>query len=76
MKEKRKVALEALHGGFPGLVSEQLVRLDERTWMDLIVWDTRETADTAAERAPQIPEAAAYFAALTGRTDPRGDVST
>lgn len=64
VREKRKVALEALRGEFPGLVSEQLVRLDEQTWMDLIVWDTRETADTVAERAPQIPEAAAYFAAL------------
>ncbi len=64
MREKRRAAIAALRRVCPGLVSEQLARVDERTWMDLIVWETRAAAEAAAEKALEIPEAAAYFGTL------------
>lgn len=64
MQEKRETAVEALRRECPGLVSAQLARLDDRTWLDLFVWTSREAAEAAAARAPEIPEAAAYFATL------------
>lgn len=64
MREKRRVAVEAIERHCPGFVSAQLARLDERTWIDLVVWTNRQAATAAAARAPEIPEAAAYFATL------------
>jgi heme-degrading monooxygenase HmoA len=64
MQSRRVRAFEALQQQCPGLLSNQLIRLDERTWMDLVVWESRAAAEAAAREALTIPEAAAYFESL------------
>jgi heme-degrading monooxygenase HmoA len=58
---ERSGMLEALTAEYPGLVSARLARADETTWLDLIVWESRERALAAAEGAPRIPACAAWF---------------
>lgn len=57
----RDRALHALAAACPGLVSSQLVRLDDGSWLDAIVWESRAHAVAAAEQAPNIDECARYF---------------
>ena len=58
---ERPGMLEALTAVYPGLASARLAKLDETTWLDMIVWESREGALAAAEGAPNIPEVAAWF---------------
>lgn len=52
--------LEALSGRHPGMVSARLAKMDETVWLDVIVWESREQALTAAENGPQIPAVASW----------------
>jgi heme-degrading monooxygenase HmoA len=46
----------------PGFVEATLARVDERTWVDVILWESRAHAEAAIEQAPSIPELAPAFA--------------
>lgn len=54
-------AVAAIRARFPGLVTAQLARLDEDTFVDMWQWESREAALAAADGAPGVPEAAALF---------------
>lgn len=41
----------------PGFVGATLVRLDERTWLDVIEWESAEAANAAREAEAELPEA-------------------
>jgi len=58
---ERPAMLEALQSECSGLVSAHLAKLDDRTWIDVIVWRTREEALAAQEKAFAIPPVAAWF---------------
>lgn len=52
---------EALRTRMSGFRSLRLVRLDERTWLDVVEWATRQDADAAAAAVADVPEIAAVF---------------
>jgi len=56
----RDAALAAIRRAYPGLVSGTLVKLEstpERTvWMDIVFWDSLESAQEAAAHCMTIPE--------------------
>ena len=56
----REPMTEALRrvAGFRGLT---LVRLDERTWLDVVEWDDRASAEQALETVMSTPECTAFF---------------
>jgi heme-degrading monooxygenase HmoA len=60
-----RAAVAAIRERFPGLNEATLARLDERTYMDVWRWETREAALAAADGAASVPEAAAMFALIT-----------
>ncbi|WP_306357496.1 MULTISPECIES: antibiotic biosynthesis monooxygenase [unclassified Nocardia] len=62
MLAARPAMLTALREKFDGFVSLRLVRLDERTWMDVVEWRDRAAADAAAAGIGAVPECAAAFA--------------
>jgi hypothetical protein len=64
MLAARPAMLAALRQRFAGFVSLRLVRLDERTWLDVVEWRSRAEADEAAKLVGEIPECAAAFAAI------------
>ncbi len=59
--QERAGAIEALRR-FPGYVQAVLARLEDGSWLDLVVWESREQALDAAQRAPEVPELASWFA--------------
>ena len=60
----RPKAIEALRARCPGLVDGHLARVDDTTWVDVLVWESREQALAAAEKAPQVPEVAEWFGVI------------
>ena len=58
---ERPAMVEAVRAEFPGMLSAQLAKLDETTWLELIVWTSREAAQRATEKAHAIPAVAAWF---------------
>lgn len=53
--EVRTEAMRELQARVPGLRRAELVRVDERTWLDLIVWDDAAAAEAAMEHFEAIP---------------------
>ena len=51
--EERPAMVEAVRAEFPGMLSARLAKLDDTTWLELLVWTSRETAQRA--RAPARP---------------------
>ncbi|OJF15234.1 hypothetical protein [Couchioplanes caeruleus] len=62
MLQARPAMLAALRERFAGFESLRLVRLDEWTWLDVVVWASRAQADEAAAKIGEIPQCRAAFA--------------
>ena len=59
---ERDAMITALCGAFPGLMSAWLTQRDDGSWLDVILWRSREQAEHAAAHVTDVPEAAAWFA--------------
>ena len=57
----RATMVAALSAAYPSLVVARLARVDEATWLDLVVWESREEALAAAEGAFGVADCAAWF---------------
>ena len=60
----RPAMVSALRERFSGFESLQLVRLDERTWLDVVIWASRAQANEAAALVGEVPECRAAFACI------------
>jgi hypothetical protein len=60
--DERPAMLSALRRAFPGLVSAWLTQREDGSWLDVILWETREAAEYSAAHVGEIPEAVAWFA--------------
>lgn len=59
--DERPAMIAALRRACPGLVSSWLTRRDDGTWLDVILWRSREDAERSAKHIAEVPEAAAWF---------------
>ena len=59
--EERPAMIDALRRAFPGALGAWLTRQDDGSWLDIILWRSREEAEDAARRVNEVPEAAAWF---------------
>jgi hypothetical protein len=53
--------IAALRRTFPGLIGAWLTRRDDDSWLDVILWRSREDAEYAAEHVTEVAEVAAWF---------------
>ncbi|SCG40158.1 hypothetical protein [Micromonospora inositola] len=72
--ERRRQLLEALRAAFAGPTETRLIRVDERTWVDMWRWDSHETLRAALDGAPRLSEATAAFAVARDVSAEQGDV--
>ena len=49
---------------FPGFIDINLGRLDETTFVDVVLWESREQAEAAAAQAPNHPGLARIFSLI------------
>jgi Antibiotic biosynthesis monooxygenase len=59
--EGRAEMVTALGRAFPGLLGAWLTRQDDGSWLDVVLWRSREEALEAAARINELPEARAWF---------------
>ena len=57
----RPEMIGALKRAFPGALAAWLTREDDGTWLDIILWRSREEAEAAARSIEQVPEARRWF---------------
>lgn len=72
--ERRRKLIEAIRASFAGPTETRLIRVDERTWVDMWQWDSPEILHAALSGAPKLPEAAAAFAVARDVSAEQGDV--
>ena len=72
--ERRRDLLAAVRAKFAGPAETRLIRVDERTWVDMWRWDSDETLRAALDGAPRLPEAVAAFAVARDATAEQGEV--
>jgi hypothetical protein len=58
---ERPAMVRALKNAFPGALAAWLTQQDDGSWLDVVLWQSREDAEDAAERINNIPEAHAWF---------------
>jgi hypothetical protein len=59
---ERGQMIEALQRAFPAALAAWLAKQDDGSWLDVILWRSREEAEKAARRIAEVPEARAWFA--------------
>ena len=58
---ERPQMIAALAAAFPGVLGSWLTKRADGSWIDVILWRSREEAEQAAEYANGVPEAKAWF---------------
>ena len=58
---ERPEMIRALQRTFPGALAAWLTKQQDGTWLDVILWRTREEAEDAAARIDAVPEANSWF---------------
>jgi hypothetical protein len=59
--EERPEMIRALQTAFPGALTAWLTKQDDGSFMDIILWRSREEAEDAATRINDVPEARRWF---------------
>src|SRR5215468_8352960 len=72
--ERRGQLIAAIRARYAGPTETRLVRVDERTWVDMWRWDSPEILSAALAGAPGLPEAAAAFAIARDVLAEQGEV--
>ena len=53
---KRPAMIEALQRAFPGALAAWLVKQDDGSWLDVVLWRSRHEAEEAARTIDEIPK--------------------
>jgi hypothetical protein len=59
--EERPAMVRALREAFPDALAAWLTRQDDGSWLDVVLWQSREAAEEAARRIDEVPEARSWF---------------
>jgi hypothetical protein len=58
---ERPEMLATLRQAFPAMLAAWLTRQDDGSWLDVVLWRSRQEAEEAARRIDQVPEATRWF---------------
>lgn len=58
---ERPEMIGALRQAFPAALAAWLTKQDDGSWLDVILWRSRQEAEEAARRIDQVPEAKRWF---------------
>jgi hypothetical protein len=58
---ERPEMVAALRQAFPGALAAWLAKQDDGSWLDVILWRSRQEAEEAARRIDEVPEAKRWF---------------
>ena len=58
---ERPAMVQALQEAFPDALAAWLTRQDDGSWLDVVLWQSRDAAEEAARRIDEVAEARAWF---------------
>ncbi|MFB9902516.1 antibiotic biosynthesis monooxygenase [Allokutzneria oryzae] len=58
---ERPAMVQALRRRFSGCLAAYLTKEDDGSWLDIVLWRSREEAEQAAREVDSVPECAAWF---------------
>ena len=58
---ERPAMVRALREAFPTMLAAWLTREDDGSWLDVVLWESREAAEEAARRVNEVAEARSWF---------------
>jgi hypothetical protein len=58
---ERPAMVRALKEAFPEAVAAWLTKQDDGSWLDVVLWQSREAAEEAARRIDEVEEARSWF---------------
>jgi hypothetical protein len=58
---ERPAMVRALKEAFPDALAAWLTRQDDGSWLDIVLWQSREAAEEAARRIHEVAEARSWF---------------
>jgi hypothetical protein len=58
---ERPTMIKALHKRFPACLAAFLTQEDDGSWLDIVLWRSRDEAEEAAREIESMPECAAWF---------------
>ena len=58
---ERPAMVRALQEAFPDALAAWLTRQDYGSWLDVVLWQSREAAEEAARRIHEVAEARSWF---------------
>ncbi len=58
---ERPTMIKALHKRFPACLAAFLTKEDDGSWLDVVLWRSRDEAEEAAREIESVPECAAWF---------------
>jgi hypothetical protein len=58
---ERPAMVRALREAFPDALAAWLTRQDDGSWLDVILWQSREAAEEAASRINEVTQARSWF---------------
>jgi hypothetical protein len=58
---ERPEMLAALRQAFPAVLAAWLTKQDDGSWLDVILWRSRQEAEEAARRVHRVPEVERWF---------------
>jgi hypothetical protein len=58
---ERPEMIAALRQAFPAALAAWLTKQDDGSWLDVILWRSRQEAEEAARRIDEVPEAKRWF---------------
>ena len=58
---ERPAMVRALQEAFPDALAAWLTRRDDGSWLDVVLWQSREAAEEAAGRIHEVAEARSWF---------------
>jgi len=66
---ERPTMIKALQKRFPACLAAFLTKEDDGSWLDIMLWRSRDEAEGAAQQVDSVPECAAWFGhvATSGR---------
>ena len=59
--DERPAMVAGLRRAFPGALGAWLTKQDDGSWLDIVLWRSREEAEDAARRIDAVPAARAWF---------------
>jgi hypothetical protein len=68
---ERAEMIAALQRAFPAALAAWLTRQDDGSWLDVVLWRSREDAEEAGRNVQSVPEAKAWFRHIAESRDLR-----